>query len=47
MAEPSEVRFTGELLIDDMSADELARAERVESVLPALRGEASEADARA
>lgn len=37
-------RLTAELLLDDLTSDERARAERVESVLPALRDAAVEAD---
>ncbi|GAA3613352.1 acyl-CoA dehydrogenase family protein [Nonomuraea rosea] len=40
-------RLTGERLVDDMTAAERARAERVESVLPALRAEAAKADEQA
>jgi len=47
MSTEGSVRLTGELLVDDMTSAERARAERVESVLPALRQEAAEADARA
>jgi len=39
-------KLTGQSLIDDMSPAEIARAERVESVLPALRAVAAEVDAR-
>ncbi|GAA4080376.1 acyl-CoA dehydrogenase family protein [Nonomuraea soli] len=38
-------QLTGERLLDDMSEAERARAERVESVLPALRAAAERADA--
>lgn len=37
-------RLTAELLLDELSAEERTRAERVESVLPALRNAAAEAD---
>ena len=37
-------RLTGEILVDDMTADERARAARVEGVLPALAARAEEAD---
>ncbi|MFE3448967.1 acyl-CoA dehydrogenase family protein [Nonomuraea sp. NPDC059194] len=40
-------RLTGERLVDDMSGAERARAERVESVLPALRAAAAKADEEA
>lgn len=40
-------RLTGELLVDAMTPDEHARAQRVEKVLPALRASAAEADAKA
>ena len=39
-------KLTGQNLIDDMSPAEIARAQRVESVLPALRAVAAEVDAR-
>ena len=39
--------LTAALLIDDLSADERARAEHIEAVLPALRDAAADADARA
>ena len=39
-------KFTGEALIEDMTPAERARAERVETVLPALREVAAEVDAR-
>ncbi len=39
-------KLTGQTLIEDMSAAELARAEIVESVLPALRAVAADVDAR-
>lgn len=40
-------KLTAELLIEDLTAEERARAERIESVLPALRDAAEDADARA
>ncbi|GGO78475.1 acyl-CoA dehydrogenase family protein [Nonomuraea cavernae] len=40
-------RLTGERLVDDMTPAERARAERVESVLPALRAAAAKADEEA
>lgn len=40
-------KLTGERLVDDMTAFERARAERVESVLPALRAAAAKADEEA
>ncbi|MFI6817521.1 acyl-CoA dehydrogenase family protein [Nonomuraea sp. NPDC050328] len=40
-------RLTGERLVDDMTEAERARAERVESVLPALRAAAAKADEEA
>ena len=46
MADSVPTRLTGELLVDDMTAEERVRAARVESVLPALRREAESADAR-
>ncbi|CAA0080147.1 Putative acyl-CoA dehydrogenase YdbM [Halioglobus japonicus] len=39
-------KFTGEALIEDMSAAEKLRAEKVDSVLPALAEKAAEVDAR-
>ncbi len=39
-------KLTGQFLIEDMTPAEIARAERVESVLPALRAVAAEVDAR-
>jgi alkylation response protein AidB-like acyl-CoA dehydrogenase len=39
-------KLTGQLFIEDMTAAEIARAQRVESVLPALRDIAAEVDAR-
>lgn len=38
-------KLTGEHFVEDMSADEKARAQRVESVLPALREQATDVDA--
>jgi alkylation response protein AidB-like acyl-CoA dehydrogenase len=37
-------KLTAAFLFDDLTAEELARAEKVESVLPALREQAAEAD---
>jgi alkylation response protein AidB-like acyl-CoA dehydrogenase len=39
-------RLTGQALIEDMSPEEIARAERVEGVLPSLRAVAAEVDAK-
>jgi len=39
-------KLTGQLLIEDMTPAEIARAQRVESVLPSLREIAAEVDAR-
>ena len=39
-------KLTGQALIEDMTPAEIARAERVESVLPTLRAVAAEVDAR-
>jgi alkylation response protein AidB-like acyl-CoA dehydrogenase len=39
-------RLTGQALIEDMSPEEMARAERVEGVLPSLRAVAAEVDAK-
>ena len=38
-------KLTGQYLIEDMTDAEIARAQRVESVLPALREVAAEVDA--
>lgn len=39
-------KLTGQFLIEDMTAEEIARARQVEQVLPALRQVAAEVDAR-
>jgi alkylation response protein AidB-like acyl-CoA dehydrogenase len=46
MEETAMDKLTGQLLIENMSPQEVERAQRVESVLPALREMAAEVDAR-